>query len=179
MSKHSAPDRLEILRSFVNTWALPNDTRVPEDFIKTEGDIINFFLSNGLPEDTEFDLGEVKAFRKDLREAIEEQNGESLLHWLTQYPVQAALNLEENALKVQFVPNREKHLISLLIRIIVEAAAYKQWERLKACPDCKFVFYDNSKNGSKKWCGMYAGGPKGRACGTINKVRRYRERNKD
>ena len=43
--------------------------------------------------------------------------------------------------------------------------------RLKACPDCRWVFYDNSRNGSKRWCGMYAGEEGGRACGTIAKVK--------
>jgi predicted RNA-binding Zn ribbon-like protein len=48
--------------------------------------------------------------------------------------------------------------------------------RLKACPDCRWVFYDNTRNGSKRWCLMNAGSPDGRACGTIAKVRRYRDR---
>jgi predicted RNA-binding Zn ribbon-like protein len=38
------------------------------------------------------------------------------------------------------------------------------------------VFYDNTRNGGKRWCLMNAGGPDGRACGTIAKVRRYRDR---
>ena len=50
------------------------------------------------------------------------------------------------------------------------------WKRLKACPDCRGVFYDHTRNGSKRWCLMYAGGPDGRACGTIAKVRRYRDK---
>lgn len=65
-----------------------------------------------------------------------------------------------------------------MLTIIVESIALNQWQRLKACPDCQWVFYDYSKNGSKRWCSMYAGGPKGRACGTIAKVKRYRGKNK-
>ncbi len=49
--------------------------------------------------------------------------------------------------------------------------------RLKACPDCRWVFYDKSRSKTRVWCGMYAG-EAGRACGTISKVRRYRQRHK-
>ncbi|MGQ0418393.1 CGNR zinc finger domain-containing protein, partial [Bacillus sp. HC-TM] len=51
-------------------------------------------------------------------------------------------------------------------------------EELKACPDCRWVFYDHSRNGSKRWCGMYAGEEGGRACGTIAKVKNYRAKRK-
>ncbi len=60
--------------------------------------------------------------------------------------------------------------------IVMTAISAGTWARLKACPDCHWVFYDNTRNGSKRWCLMNAGGPDGRACGTIAKVRRYRDR---
>ena len=43
--------------------------------------------------------------------------------------------------------------------------------RLKRCPmhDCLWLFYDSSKNLSRRWCAMDD-------CGTLDKVRRYRER---
>jgi predicted RNA-binding Zn ribbon-like protein len=41
------------------------------------------------------------------------------------------------------------------------------------------VFYDHTRNASKRWCLMNAGGPNGRACGTIAKVRRYRQAHSD
>lgn len=61
---------------------------------------------------------------------------------------------------------------------MASAIVNKQWGRLKACPDCKWVFYDQSRNGSKRWCGMYAEGEGGRACGTIAKVKRHRAKRK-
>ena len=60
--------------------------------------------------------------------------------------------------------------------IVIAAISAGTWARLKACPDCRWVFYDNTRNGSKRWCLMTAGGPDGRACGTIAKVRSYRDR---
>ena len=62
-----------------------------------------------------------------------------------------------------------------LLAAVVRAIGSGTWQRLKACPDCRWVFYDSTRNASKRWCLMYAGG-EGRACGTIAKVRRYRAR---
>jgi predicted RNA-binding Zn ribbon-like protein len=41
--------------------------------------------------------------------------------------------------------------------------------RIKRClnPDCTFLFYDQSRNRSRRWC-------EGRACGNLLKVRRHR-----
>jgi len=43
--------------------------------------------------------------------------------------------------------------------------------RVKRCPshDCLWLFHDDSKNLSRRWCAMDD-------CGTLDKVRRYRER---
>jgi predicted RNA-binding Zn ribbon-like protein len=41
--------------------------------------------------------------------------------------------------------------------------------RVRVCanPDCSFVFYDESRNGSRRWCDV-------RACGNLMRVRRHR-----
>jgi len=46
--------------------------------------------------------------------------------------------------------------------------------RVKRCPrhDCLWLFYDSSKNLSRRWCAMDD-------CGTLEKVRRYRGRSAD
>jgi predicted RNA-binding Zn ribbon-like protein len=45
-----------------------------------------------------------------------------------------------------------------------------QMSRIRVCsnPDCTFVFYDTSRNGTRRWCD-------GRACGNLVKVRRHRD----
>jgi predicted RNA-binding Zn ribbon-like protein len=50
--------------------------------------------------------------------------------------------------------------------------AHGERERLKACdnPGCRWVFYDQSKNRSRRWCGG--------TCGNVDKVRRFRERHR-
>jgi predicted RNA-binding Zn ribbon-like protein len=45
--------------------------------------------------------------------------------------------------------------------------------RVKACPgpanDCGWLFYDTSKNASRRWCSM-------EGCGSVAKMRHYRAR---
>ena len=47
------------------------------------------------------------------------------------------------------------------------------WPRLKICSadTCRYVYYDRSKNGSRRWCSMDV-------CGNRNKTRAYRDRNR-
>jgi predicted RNA-binding Zn ribbon-like protein len=61
-----------------------------------------------------------------------------------------------------------------MLAAVLAAVSDGTWPRLKTCPDCRWAFYDRTRNGSKRWCLMYAGGPDGRACGSIAKMRRYR-----
>jgi predicted RNA-binding Zn ribbon-like protein len=41
--------------------------------------------------------------------------------------------------------------------------------RVKACPGCGWLFLDETKNGSRRWCSM-------RMCGSLAKARRYYRR---
>jgi predicted RNA-binding Zn ribbon-like protein len=40
--------------------------------------------------------------------------------------------------------------------------------RVKACPGCQWLFLDESKNQSRRWCNM-------QTCGTRDKMRRYHQ----
>ena len=54
---------------------------------------------------------------------------------------------------------------------MLKAEAEGTWERLKACrnEDCRWAFYDVSKNRSGSWCDMAV-------CGARHKMRAYRKR---
>jgi predicted RNA-binding Zn ribbon-like protein len=54
----------------------------------------------------------------------------------------------------------------------IELLAAGAFERIKQCPghDCGWLFFDNSKNNSRRWCDMAV-------CGNRSKARRHRERN--
>lgn len=50
-------------------------------------------------------------------------------------------------------------------------AVLDEWDRVKICPadDCRWAFYDRSRNRSRTWCSM-------RVCGNRQKARTFRQR---
>ena len=47
-----------------------------------------------------------------------------------------------------------------------------RWQRQKTCPNCRWAFYDYSRNCSAKWCSMTL-------CGNRLKTRSYYRRHRD
>lgn len=168
------PEMLESIRAFLNTWRIPNETREPVDCLESEEDIYQFMMEQWNEELPFGSLEEVKFFRGTIREIVEQQK--PLKPLFEKYPLQV-MTLDE-ADVITYKAIGEENLYTFLLRIIISAITNKQWGRLKACPDCKWVFYDQSRNSSKRWCGMYAEGEGGRACGTIAKVKRHRAKRK-
>lgn len=160
----AAPGRLELVRELLNSWRIPNDTRVPADlFGRTLA---------GRHGASSREAAAVRALRDDLRACVEAPDrAEARLNaWIRRLRVSPVV--AKGAVRFDSrgaTPGR-------ILGIVLAAIADGQWPRLKACPDCRWVFYDHTRNGGKRWCLMNAGGPQGRACGTIAKVRRYRER---
>jgi predicted RNA-binding Zn ribbon-like protein len=72
------------------------------------------------------------------------------------------------ALRVRFGPDERpatepgsegepaKRVVARLLAVVIQAEEKGTWERLKACrnEDCKWAFYDASKNRSGSWCNM-------------------------
>jgi predicted RNA-binding Zn ribbon-like protein len=58
-----------------------------------------------------------------------------------------------------------------VLAAVVRAWHEGTWSRLKICSsaECRYVYYDRSKNGSRRWCSM-------EVCGNRSKTRAYRER---
>ncbi|RBM18698.1 CGNR zinc finger domain-containing protein [Streptomyces sp. PT12] len=172
-----APGALEQVRTFLNTWRLPNDTRTPEDLLPGLAGAEASWRA-ALPDVApvgEGEWDELLRLRADLRDALGERTPDGLREWLARHPVVAALGDDPP------VRHRPQHpgAVGDLLALVVDAVAYGHWPRLKACPDCRHVFYDHSRNRSRTWCGMYAERPDGRACGSIAKVRTYRKRRRE
>lgn len=58
-----------------------------------------------------------------------------------------------------------------VVAAVAKARIRGTWPRLKICPadDCRWAFYDTSRNRSRRWCSM-------EVCGNRNKVRAFRDR---
>jgi predicted RNA-binding Zn ribbon-like protein len=61
--------------------------------------------------------------------------------------------------------------LAQLVAIALRANADGTWRRLRACaaPECRWIFYDDSRNGAGRWCSMSS-------CGNRVKTARYRAR---
>lgn len=158
-----APGRLEDVRTLVNTWLIPNDTRVAEDRFDT------YVAEHGVAASQQ---GELRRLRDDLRRVIDgSATADDVFNvWIDRldvrpYVASGAVGFRHTA-----------GVCGDIVATCLTAVQAGRWHRLKACPDCQWVFYDHSRNASKRWCLMTAGGPDGRSCGSIAKVRAYRAR---
>lgn len=158
-----APGELERVRELLNTWLIPNDTREPQD------ELTEWLVQRSVPKRQ---WSEVRRLRDELRTAVEDSeqlepigNG-----WVDRYRIVPSISGDQ--LQYTAVPA----VAGQLAVIVVDAIGDGSFSRLKACPDCRWVFYDNTRNGSKKWCMMNPAGPQSRGCGNIAKARRHRAR---
>jgi hypothetical protein len=168
-----APAGLEPVRDLLNSWLIPNDSRVPADtFADYAGDQGWRGREAAL----------VRELRDEIRRAVENGEPAGLNPWIGRLGLRPAIG--SNGMGPEHGVGSEHRVCyehgagaaGDILAAVLQAITDSTWRRLKACPDCHWVFYDHTRNGSKRWCLMYAGGPDGRACGTIAKVRRYRER---
>jgi predicted RNA-binding Zn ribbon-like protein len=180
-----APGTLEVVRTFLNTWQIPNDTREPIDELVSLSEMQQFYSTwfGGAGREAEVSILPelVRQLRDDLRSILGTRDVRVLSEWLSRQPVGVQLWSDgEGMPTLQYKPAEREgcHFCAEVVALVVEAIAHHTWMRLKACPDCRWVFYDHTKNRNKVWCLMTASGPAGRSCGSISKVRSFRERQK-
>lgn len=117
--------------------------------------------------------------RQTLREILEAQSHteldrdaiESLRQLSDKYP--AGYDVSEDGLVALCLKpvDAADELIGQLVGIVGMAQDLDWWQRLKICAadDCRWAFYDSSKNRGGTWCRM-------EVCGNRNKNRRYRSK---
>jgi hypothetical protein len=160
--RQGAPGELEAVRTLLNSWLIPNDTRVPTDRFDEYARQHNLRGPNART---------LRQLRDDLRAAVEGGAlDERIDLWIEQLRVRPAVR--DGHLRFEHEGHHAGDILAIVLTTMIDG----RWARLKACPDCRWVFYDHTRNASKRWCLMNAGGPQGRACGTIAKVRRHRQR---
>lgn len=173
---------LEILRAFLNTLSISNDTRELRDDLPgllSSRDAWNRRFDNfpcfSYLVDSPEHLFEV---RDVLRQFIERIDGASdrLSDLFAKVGLSLRVEASSSAVAAKaYIPSPigvPGNLLCVAADLIISGEMVK----LKTCPDCRCVFVDNTRNSSKRWCGMTKGGPEGRACGTIAKVRAFRTR---
>ncbi len=177
-----APGDLELVRRFSNTWKIPDGSGEPIDelpgLLRDAGAWEERFpdwpVGSG---ETEEDLIRL---RDGLRGMLGGSEGwaERLNGWLVAYPLVARVAEGEGGeAAVRYETAAEAGFAGKALAAVARSVDEGTFFRLKACPDCRWVFYDKSRSKTRVWCGMYAG-EGGRACGTIAKVKRYRQKRK-
>ncbi len=175
MTDSVAPGELEDVRAFLNTLRRPHDTReVTDDLVAWEPAEWQTRMPH-LPAPGVEDMAAVRSLRDALRGQLGVAVPEVLNSWFHDHPVVASVG--DHTAPLMLRPTRPD-TVGVLLTLVADALRQHQWSRLKACPDCIHVFYDHSRNRSRTWCSMYAGDDDGRACGSIAKVRSYRDRRK-
>ena len=180
-----APGTLEVVRTFLNTWRIPNDTRETFDELVSLSAMQRFYSTwfgdSGGDSEVAMVPESVRQLRADLRNILGKSDVLVLSEWLSRQPVEVMLSPNAEGMPtLRYRPAGVQgcRLCAEVVALVVEAIAHQTWMRLKACPDCHWVFYDHTKNRNKVWCLMTASGPQGRSCGSISKVRSFRERQK-
>jgi predicted RNA-binding Zn ribbon-like protein len=101
---------------------------------------------------------------------------ESLNRILAESPEIKKISLSGQTYKLMY--ETKKPVLPALLAEIASSFAdilcFGEPERVKTCqnPDCLWVFYDHSKNRSRKWCENATG------CGNLMKVRMFRAKAK-
>lgn len=177
--KQIAPGALEDVRGFLNTWSIPNDTRVATDELpRLAVDPLAWAEQvSAYPLQAGDDLSTLLALRLDLRAACASHadDRERLQHWFEKIALHASLETTEGVTAVRLRCGQPSWL-GFALATVANAIASGEWARLKSCGDCQWTFYDHTRNASKRWCTMAKGSPDGRACGTIAKVSAFRQR---
>jgi predicted RNA-binding Zn ribbon-like protein len=171
----AAPHPLSVVQAFVNTVDLEHG----REWLATPGDLERWFADNEI----DATAGGRRGLRRahDLREAfrtllIANGHGEQPPGGAIQTVNEAARGLSTELTsdgEISFVDSRHGATTGLaqLVGIAFTSILDGQWPRLKACRNCRWAFFDYSRNRTAHWCSMTL-------CGNRQKTRRYRSRQK-
>ena len=178
----AAPGSLELIRSFINTL----DVEANHDEFAQAYAVKGWLVSRGLLDEgvavAETDRLRLIEVREALRTLLLAQGAGQAHH-------DAVRTLDDagalgGGLSVRFHQDEGARLtadhdhvagaIAGMLAIIYTAMAQGTWARLKACQNdqCHWIFYDGSRNQSRRWCSMAR-------CGSRSKARTFRRRNSE
>jgi predicted RNA-binding Zn ribbon-like protein len=157
----AAPEPLRLVQRFVNTV----DHEHHREWIGTPAELADFL---GCAE-TEVDVERAHELREALRTLLRANNGAPLdgdaLGTVNRAAAGVRLELDDRGRLVVGAEDPLANIVAVAFRAMLEGT----WPRLKACRNCKWAFYDYSKNRSASWCSM-------QLCGNRLKTRAYRSR---
>lgn len=177
---NAAPGRLQVVQDFINTLDL--DDRSEQ--LAAPGDLSAWLEGRGLlplpATATGADLAMARELREGLRALLYANNtGEA-----DAVALECLDRCEDNLdvrLRVRLGGTRQlilepdgegiQRALGELLAIVFESMLEGTWANFKACAseNCRWAFYDTTRNHSGRWCRMAS-------CGNRSKVRTYRTR---
>ena len=173
-----APEPLLAIQALANTYDFDEDEERLLDPDSTRTWLVESGLAQpGVTVDRrEYD--ELLDFRGVIRDLLDANlhaehtpDAEALARIAGAHPVPVAVD-DAGALGLDLEPPASVGgVIAQMLGIVLEAQTRGEWPRLKICAadDCRWAFYDSSKNRGGTWCRM-------EECGNRIKNRRYRDR---
>ena len=172
-----APGSLRFIEEFVNSVELPDG----EDHLSTIAGAQRWLAARdvdaeGLDESARTELVTLREAFRDLLEAnaghpVPSEAMNLIMQRLND--TRLAVVITEQGAHAHPAPDErgEKQFLGKLSAAMITASVYGTWQRLKICrnDECRWAFYDRSKNGGRVWCSM-------QSCGCQSKSRAYRAR---
>lgn len=183
--RSGAPGRLEDLRTLLNSWAISNDTRLPEDrilkWVSVPEEWSRHFTDVPFPEPEQ--VRQLIELRDQVRGVVSGNDlGEGRGEDGSRGDADAILTPDSHVwfrlVGARIVFEGDGSAVGEFQRILFTAAVNETLQRMRPCADCQWVFYDASKNNKRRWCSMVAS-PGVRGCGSLAKARTYRRKKKD
>ena len=157
----AAPEPLRLVQRFVNTVDHEHD----REWIGTPAELADFLGC----EEREVDVVRAHELREALRMLLRANNGAPVdagaLGAVNRAAAGIRLELDDGGRVVVSAGDPLGQIVAVAFGAMLEGT----WPRLKACRNCKWAFYDYSKNRSASWCSM-------QLCGNRLKTRAYRSR---
>jgi predicted RNA-binding Zn ribbon-like protein len=172
----AAPLPLRIVQELVNT----TDHDFGRELLPTAAALTAWLAERGLPVSgaTSADVERTRVLREALRALLVANAGERLddgaVDRLNEIAAAAEVTLgfaEDGSARLSSQARGLSAAHGQILAIVHGAMTDGTWQRLKACRNCAWAFYDLSKNRSATWCSM-------KLCGNRSKTRAYRARHR-
>ncbi|MFN2582458.1 MAG: CGNR zinc finger domain-containing protein [Candidatus Dormibacteria bacterium] len=173
-----APGPLGLVEAFVNTVHLEDG----DDSLPTPEAATAWLRRYGVAVESvsEAERARLIQLREALRDVLESNDGravgaervEQVTRMLNGHGLATVISAE--GVRLEPAGSGIDAFYGMLASAMVRATIDGTWRRLKVChkAECRWVFYDSSKNASRAWCSM-------RSCGCQAKSRAYRARRRD
>ncbi len=172
----AAPQPLRLVQEFVNTIDLEHD----REWLATPADLLAWGRKRRLIEPGASSLGAHELHRaREMREALRtliransvNAPADEEREVLANAARRARLTIRFDSGTPELLPGAPgvDGLLGRILAVAFVAMVDGSWARLKGCRNCRWAFYDESKNRSARWCSMTL-------CGNRRKTRAYRRR---